>query len=591
MKRANTLRLLLMVAISTADLLGAGCAAWESDRRSVIPGQSNAGGLQFNVTRVVGMGTTYSNETDGRLKNPALAIQNGVLDKKACVGLNIRVKIQPKFLQVVWLQWEYYRVVLPLTTAGGFVLGPVPLILGNDGLIYGGSHPLFLPITVKVNFNGKPLLTTSVRAPIQASGFDKVITASVPIEDAEAIKFAVHRSQHIGAGLGISCPFSSVGGKLEPANCPGSNQLTYTFSVDDSFEQLQIGLGSPEVTTSVTSAYLSFSAMPPILLVPGCCGDNMDFWYRPVFSASSHLVAALSDSNMPVFVPAAVRAGPNPQQYWNAVRGTIQDGGREVATRVQETSRWFGAKWVHIVGHSKGGLNARHLLGTPELLGGTTGVRSLITMNTPHHGSGLANFARAVRDSASSIGQRDRLDKLMAERQLNVNDLNVQALSLFNKFYPSPPRLSRAGNYSRPVSYAAYVSDANADASDEPSGLIRSISLSEAEGFLPDKPLSDGREFLLATYNYLGRTGALNFSYLLSTFSPHPVPSFFLNDGAVESFSQAYMAKPPASSPFAPISSPPVAGIPRGVSGANHEGMPTRSRGELLVDYYKNLSR
>ncbi|MCB9759281.1 MAG: alpha/beta fold hydrolase [Alphaproteobacteria bacterium] len=61
-----------------------------------------------------------------------------------------------------------------------------------------------------------------------------------------------------------------------------------------------------------------------------------------------------------------------------------------IAEKVEGICTRYDLQHFHIIGHSKGGLIARHYV---QRLGGDARVRSLITLGTPHHGTPTALLA------------------------------------------------------------------------------------------------------------------------------------------------------------------------------------------------------
>lgn len=68
------------------------------------------------------------------------------------------------------------------------------------------------------------------------------------------------------------------------------------------------------------------------------------------------------------------------QESW----ATVEENGGMLLTRAQEVLEETGAEKLHLIAHSKGGLEARWLAARPELAGR---VASVTTVSTPHHGS------------------------------------------------------------------------------------------------------------------------------------------------------------------------------------------------------------
>lgn len=63
---------------------------------------------------------------------------------------------------------------------------------------------------------------------------------------------------------------------------------------------------------------------------------------------------------------------------------TVEENARRLARRVDEILTETGSEKLHLIAHSKGGLDARHLISS---LGYGDRVASLTTVSTPHHGS------------------------------------------------------------------------------------------------------------------------------------------------------------------------------------------------------------
>ena len=66
---------------------------------------------------------------------------------------------------------------------------------------------------------------------------------------------------------------------------------------------------------------------------------------------------------------------------------SIRDQAERIGEKLEGISERYGLESFHIVGHSKGGLVARHYI---QHFGGDRRVKSLITLGTPHHGSPTA---------------------------------------------------------------------------------------------------------------------------------------------------------------------------------------------------------
>jgi pimeloyl-ACP methyl ester carboxylesterase len=76
---------------------------------------------------------------------------------------------------------------------------------------------------------------------------------------------------------------------------------------------------------------------------------------------------------------------------WNysPLLGDVARGARDLGEHVERICAQTGHDRVHVVGHSLGGLIARHYV---QLQGGGRRVESLVTLGTPHEGSVLAHL-------------------------------------------------------------------------------------------------------------------------------------------------------------------------------------------------------
>jgi triacylglycerol lipase len=110
----------------------------------------------------------------------------------------------------------------------------------------------------------------------------------------------------------------------------------------------------------------------PVVLVHGLSGfrtlSGVDYFFG--------VPAALQRAGHRVFVPEVPPWAP------------VELRAQHLATQVDEIVRRTGAPRVHVVAHSMGGLDARHMITT---LGRGPKVASLTTIGTPHRGTPLAD--------------------------------------------------------------------------------------------------------------------------------------------------------------------------------------------------------
>jgi hypothetical protein len=138
----------------------------------------------------------------------------------------------------------------------------------------------------------------------------------------------------------------------------------------------------PVACTATAWARLSFGALSPVVLVHGN-GSNGAFFVRQGFAG---------------FLDAS--GIPNDRSI-NLATTTIGANAAALQRLLPPIAASFGVNSIHVVAHSKGGLDMRSWLGTFGTVNSFR-VLSLTTLGTPHLGSALADAAVAV--NASGIG-------------------------------------------------------------------------------------------------------------------------------------------------------------------------------------------
>jgi pimeloyl-ACP methyl ester carboxylesterase len=146
---------------------------------------------------------------------------------------------------------------------------------------------------------------------------------------------------------------------------------------------------------AVAWARLSFLAISPVILVHGN-GSNGAFFVRRGFAPALDAAGLPEDSSINLAVGTGGTA---------AIAANVT----ELQTLIPNIVKSFGVNSVHIVAHSKGGLDTRSWLSsfsTTNAAGTATNppfrVISLTTLSTPHRGSALADLEIAV--DATSVG-------------------------------------------------------------------------------------------------------------------------------------------------------------------------------------------
>ncbi|HSF40988.1 MAG TPA: alpha/beta hydrolase [Thermoanaerobaculia bacterium] len=175
--------------------------------------------------------------------------------------------------------------------------------------------------------------------------------------------------------------------------------------------------------TSIDWAQLQFKAMAPILLVHGITAGP-DTWEPAVTNY-------LEGEDVPF--ENNIQLGPN---------GSIANNGGLLSQTVQEYADSFGVKKVHLVVHSKGGLDSRRFLSThynPR----EVKVLSLHTLSTPHHGSVIADLSIANLTLNDATSNNQNLNAFMNQQGLanffgqgpqrpGLDDLQTASMAAFN---------------------------------------------------------------------------------------------------------------------------------------------------------------
>lgn len=290
-----------------------------------------------------------------------------------------------------------------LTDAAGLVsrglLAPKAKIILPVFDIDVNGAPGFPPEVDRISFNGHDLGTLS-----GDNNIWKLNSFEVPIE---WVKF----------------PARSTSGAPAPANNEIRIDIDQASGADQNW------------CMSVDWVQLQFSAVAPVLLVHGtnAAADSWEPDFTAFFGASR---APWSND---------INLTPN---------GSILGNGRELSNRVRALAATFGAKKVHLICHSKGGLDTRAYLNNhydPD----TVKVLSVTTLGTPHRGTIVSDIivaGRTTEDPESSDADIEYLIDhdywfLSTPQPPAINDQMTAAMARFNATYPSVPSDVKFYNY------------------------------------------------------------------------------------------------------------------------------------------------
>jgi pimeloyl-ACP methyl ester carboxylesterase len=223
-------------------------------------------------------------------------------------------------------------------------------------------------------------------------------------------------------------PFTWV--KFPRRGASGNKPAAAMNEIRIDIDTANAGIGQQVWCTAIDWAQIQFKAMAPILLVHGI-NAGAESW-RPAVTnfLSSHGIPFDENINL-------------------TTNGSVDGNAKELAGFVHDLAASFGAQKVHLLAHSKGGLDSRRFLST-YYKPGEVRVLSLFTLDTPHHGSVHADIgvARRTRDIAQvndpdilTFINTDWLLAVVLPKRPGLDDLQTATAEMFNKKNPLPPGL------------------------------------------------------------------------------------------------------------------------------------------------------
>lgn len=259
--------------------------------------------------------------------------------------------------------------------------------------------------------------------------------------------------------------------------------------------------------TAIDWAQVHFKAMAPLLLIHGIGANPQDAW-----EVEPGVTDYLTSLGIPFEYRIPIGRNDRILPTRNQAGEIIEPGNAEALEReIRTVAQRFGVQKVHLVGHSKGGLDSRGYLSQfyhPE----EVKVLSLHTITSPHHGSVLADltveartrFPRPVAQDGDAemqafIDTDFWLERLggVARRgpQLpGLRDLQTSVMRDFNRENP----------FSSDVKLYTYGADADLDQDDD-------ISIVEAHPLIPHSPpFIDAAEQGTRAYHLLRDVSTVN---------------------------------------------------------------------------------
>lgn len=224
---------------------------------------------------------------------------------------------------------------------------------------------------------------------------------------------------------------------------------------------------------SVGAPKIEFDAMYPVVMVHGngsCGGYFAGDWLcqgHPV-APERWFIRPFIDQRIPFDNSIALPAAPIAD---NAAK--LLSGERSILTIAQE----WGARHVHIIAHSKGGLDVRGFLTgiASQDEPGDLGILSFTTLSSPHLGSVGADYQDTVAQlnrmrqlNPGNIASSDSSFRVLIAAALGSDagkhDLRVDTMRQFNQWnIPALPSMFKVDGQSNLIKYFAVAPDANLD--------------------------------------------------------------------------------------------------------------------------------
>lgn len=246
-------------------------------------------------------------------------------------------------------------------------------------------------------------------------------------------------------------------GQRNPGQAPTPGNNVIEIQVDT-----QSPPGQENWCTASDWAELSFNAVAPVIMIhgngQGDDGHGGQFWAGAILGDKTRLQMPFS------FVSAFDDAGLSYDNSISMQTATIATNGDLLAALIPAKAAEFGAKHVHIVAHSKGGLDSRDFLA--RTIPTNFGVLSLTTLSTPHHGSAGPDYQLDSVD-ASAMYTDDATRTLIGQQSPpnpGTANIRVSFVEGFNRTnIPLLPTHLTVDGEERPVVYESISADGNLD--------------------------------------------------------------------------------------------------------------------------------
>lgn len=176
----------------------------------------------------------------------------------------------------------------------------------------------------------------------------------------------------------------------------GTNGNEPTGGINEIRIDIDTANSSEAWCTSIDWGTVTFRAMSPVILIHGN-GSNGGFFER------RHLTTLFDDKG--VVYDKSIELNPNTLPNGLKDTKSIATNGNRLNQLIPGIVKQFGAQNVHLIAHSKGGLDTREYLAKHQRTHDEDfKILSLTTLGTPHNGSVLADISIARRNALAQVG-------------------------------------------------------------------------------------------------------------------------------------------------------------------------------------------
>jgi pimeloyl-ACP methyl ester carboxylesterase len=322
--------------------------------------------------------------------------------------------------------------------------------------------------------------------------------------------------------------------------------------------EVQIDVANASTNTelwcmSLDWGQISFEALAPVIMVHGN-NSSSTFWEGIVVSPESPSFNMRTGmDNHPgrgetyKFIQPFVDHKIPFDNSINMATHTIANHGDLLRDLIPFIAEQFGARHVHLVAHSKGGLDVRDFLA--RTIPPNLGVLSMTTLSTPHRGSPGPDYqidSQTANSLYSDDSTRTKLGQLSPPDKVGGTwNLRVSFVAAFNASnLPLLPKQFTVDGVTNPVVYRCISADANLDDSTTPGFGNPSIQFNETFG-IPGQGSKPDTAWAYAVEQVYRLIGNVAFTTLetgvsaagglttVNAVRETPTSSFQLNDFAV----------------------------------------------------------